>query len=1819
MTRNFTKWLWVILLAISPVLVNAQFLMPDSGDGEPLTDCEGTLQDHAGDGQYSNNVLAGIAIAPLGASSIELTFTEFNFEPGYDDLSIYDGPDTSSPLIGTYDGETLPNGGDPIISTSGVVYLFMDTDGSAQRDGFTLNWIAGGGSAPPEALFSASDENPAANSPVLFMDMSNITGNSVWDFGDGQTSTETNPTHAFTTPGDYTVTLTITNCFGETDEHTVLISVQDFSSITVDPTSFDVELAFGDSITFPLTVTNTGGGDLIYDIDGPALLSEKQLQVLALINGADTDDEYPNTIEAINNHFTNYSLSAITTFDATELEEALESADVLLIPEQEDCNEAAFTSFAPVLQAFVEAGGTVIFNGNAAAQSPCIFNTGLFDGEHQNFISDDLEIELPDDPLVDGVSEPYTALAVTNYYDINNEDVVSVIEYNNFDVVCYRDIGAGRAILVGHDYRFSNENMDRVMANAVQSAANGAVEAGWLYISENADTLAGGESVVYDLEFNATTVFGGTYTIDLTFNTNDPENPTIVIPCTLTITGTPSFALSQPNFAFSSLMIGLTEQQTLTVTNPGTDSLHVTGISIDSPAFSTDPSSFSLYGGGAEQDVVITFAPESITVYDAVMTVSTNIGDFFVLLTGEGLGAPSITVDPPAVTTTIDAGTSTSVPIVISNTGEGPGVFNVDTSSLGVILEILVYQDGVDLAGEYPNMIEAFSTYYTNYNLTETSETDPDELANLLLDKNLLLIPEIEVFGASDAFSGYNELFTNFMNAGGTIIFCGTSGNNALLNTGLLPGATSGFDNGSGAVVDVPEHPIAAGIVEGFPLSNGSYPLIYGNEDFVTVVSQPTGNIVSGFQPFGNGHLAFVCFDYFDYEENAALLLANTMAWAEANSIVPWLSFSPDGGDLNFPDEQTITIDLDATDLLGGTYETEIVLSTNDPLNPTIVIPITLIVEGTPQIVASDDALDFGNVIIGNTNAITFTIDNPGTDSLFITNILSDLPEFTSDISSITLNPGGGSVDITITFAPDEIEDLNGILTIESNAGDITIDLTAFGVGAPAASWNPFTIDVTLLAGETTTETLELSNAGEGPLDWSIDGEGEPDILILTYGINTFNYANLLAAITAAYPGAVITEINTTNPEEFAEATEGQDLIVVPRQDTFSATEAVMTELGAVMTSFAQAGNGVIFVGTTCSYCVTANDMLSGGFYSYSTFGGDINILEESAPLVADLPSTLNDSPFYMFDFESAPGVVTIAEGPSGGTAMGVKKVGLGNVVYIGHDFSNFTTTDNMSTLINNAIDYAAGNLPFWMDLSGFDGSVEIDATNGIDVIIDTDGMLAGDYTFNLIIFTNQPTLPAIVIPVFLTVEAFPQALFTSPNQLSCDGVVSFFDLTVNNPDTWSWDFGDGNTSTEQNPVHLYEDNGTYTITLEACNSLGCDISIVEDYITVDFASTYCDTIAIPGSGELLVTSCNGVLQDSGGDGEYANNTFGTVTISPPGAIAIVLTFDFFDYENGPDDVFIYDGPDSNAPLIGAYTGTSLPNGGVIQTTTGSVTIVQDTDVSIVGDGFELVWDCIAVDAAPVPAFSYEIIDTCLGIVQFFDETENFPDEWLWTFGDGTETTSTEQNPVHQFTENGTFNVNLSACNIVDCALDFQEVVLSGVLDINIGAPDSVEIFTPIMLMDETENSVSWEWDFGNGNTAIGIANPVTFYQELGTYEISLTVTNSDGCTNTGTQTIVVAEEVVGIGGISNPSLLGGLSVYPNPTQGQFVLDYDFSNSRNLNINIVDAVGKLIYIENVDATNGYQKTINLSNYAAGIYTVSIQSEEGIAQQRIMLY
>ena len=116
-----------------------------------------------------------------------------------------------------------------------------------------------------------------------------------------------------------------------------------------------------------------------------------------------------------------------------------------------------------------------------------------------------------------------------------------------------------------------------------------------------------------------------------------------------------------------------------------------------------------------------------------------------------------------------------------------------------------------------------------------------------------------------------------------------------------------------------------------------------------------------------------------------------------------------------------------------------------------------------------------------------------------------------------------------------------------------------------------------------------------------------------------------------------------------------------------------------------------------------------------------------------------------------------------------------------------------------------------------------------------------------------------------------------------CSGEVAFADLSTNNPDSWSWNFGDGNTSSQENPTHVYLSSGTYTVELISTNVVGSGSNSITVTISLPDAplvsdATICqnETVTFSGSG-------NGVLNWYDASGTTlleTGNTFLTPSLS---------------------------------------------------------------------------------------------------------------------------------------------------------------------------------------------------------------------------------------------------------------------------------------------------------------------------------------------------
>ncbi|WP_067048528.1 S8 family peptidase [Methanofollis ethanolicus] len=301
---------------------------------------------------------------------------------------------------------------------------------------------------------------------------------------------------------------------------------------------------------------------------------------------------------------------------------------------------------------------------------------------------------------------------------------------------------------------------------------------------------------------------------------------------------------------------------------------------------------------------------------------------------------------------------------------------------------------------------------------------------------------------------------------------------------------------------------------------------------------------------------------------------------------------------------------------------------------------------------------------------------------------------------------------------------------------------------------------------------------------------------------------------------------------------------------------------------------------------------------------------------------------------------------------------------------------------------------------------------------------------------------------------------------------VRFADLSGGSPDTWSWAFGDGNVSSDPNPVHVYEVPGVYTVNLTVMSGTSTNSTGKTGLVTaVAQGPPAANFSAAPLSGPAPL-SVNFTDASEGfptswswafGDGNVSTDPDPRHVYAMPGTYAVNLTVR---NPHGNDTLRRSDLVTVEAPLLRANFSANAT-------------------------------------AGMVPFAVY-----------FADESLGNVTSWSWAFGDGN--VSTDPDPVHVYEVPGTYMVNLSVADpysrdMVSRA-DFIRAVAQGPPAANFSAaPLSGPAPLTVNFTDTSEGfPTSWSWAFGDGNLSTD-PDPQYIYTLPGTYTVNLTVRNPHG------------------------------------------------------------------------------------------------------------
>jgi len=446
-----------------------------------------------------------------------------------------------------------------------------------------------------------------------------------------------------------------------------------------------------------------------------------------------------------------------------------------------------------------------------------------------------------------------------------------------------------------------------------------------------------------------------------------------------------------------------------------------------------------------------------------------------------------------------------------------------------------------------------------------------------------------------------------------------------------------------------------------------------------------------------------------------------------------------------------------------------------------------------------------------------------------------------------------------------------------------------------------------------------------------------------------------------------------------------------------------------------------------------------------------------------------------------------------------------------------------------------------------------------------------------------------------VTIASQPLAQFNAVSQNTCLGVVSFQDQSNNIPSTWFWDFGDGNTSTQQNPSHQYANPGQYTVQLIVSNAIGSDTITQSNFVnfyTIPQPQTNTQVYLCPSDSILLTGTGTGTLH-------WYTNSDSLLGLNQWLARTVPDTFLLRNIELNAAQ---YVG--ATSPSIGAganFTGTAWMNFSTLQPvkiisvlveaqTAGNRTISVRNGNN--GTGTLVLQRTVFVpqgqsrinlDITLLTPGSYSIGGAALNLFR-----NSAGAQYPYQISNLIQITGSSATISGYYYFFYNWEVELPACQsdaVTVYVQPAQALFNSAVTNLDV-------TFT-----DQSTGANSWFWDFGDGSSST-LQNPTHSYNSVGTYNVTLTINGS--CSYT-MQVVVTTTSI---------SLLKKelqVELLPNPAVTYTRVQFDQALQEPTLLQIYHVDGKKLEEIKLEVGQLYYN-IPCEKFAAGTYLIQLDSK-----------
>ncbi|MCH8305803.1 MAG: choice-of-anchor D domain-containing protein, partial [Candidatus Marinimicrobia bacterium] len=667
----------------------------------------------------------------------------------------------------------------------------------------------------------------------------------------------------------------------------------------------------------------------------------------------------------------------------------------------------------------------------------------------------------------------------------------------------------------------------------------------WLSETPNTGTIAPGDSINIEIKVTTDILDGGTFVGNIIIKSNDPVTDSLVVPVNLTVTGIPDIAVTPDTLDFGQSFVGYPDSLALNIANVGTDLLTISNVTTDAAEFTVSSTSFSvIQGKDVDISVILTASTEGPV--SGILTITSDDPDesaYTVTLMGDAIMPPIISLAPITLSDSLFTGDTSLQVLTISNDGGSDLVFDIEIEDLDSAFQTLQASSGRLMSAGSNQRFYSLPTFELSNNIKLSSLYAEEEtnlpvmtavqsgefMKGIFSDLTTFrittasglwtifytqLISDLEERGAivdtlafgvdltRDYLDEYDLLWvwdnrsyttaelavvTSWLSDGGAVLY---EGDNLVMD--LLPAdADIQFTGETGFrsefTTDIESHPTTTDVDTLFLGSVGNNLSVTGAG--VVTVNDSLG-VHAATVKYGSGQIYAIANE--DFQDFSIVIAKNRLfgnqvfGWLASN--VGWLGTDLQSGVIAANSSVDVTVRFDATDLFGGNYYANLIVNSNDPANLQSVVPTQLTVTGVPEINITATLLEFGKTFIGFPSSEFITITNQGTDTLKITDVLFDNPEYSTESTSIDIL-AGTDYDLKIDFTPTAAGFRFGVVTIRSNDADedsISIALIGEGVPPPDIELSADSLFADLFTGEVDSQSVTISNVGLSDLTYEI-------------------------------------------------------------------------------------------------------------------------------------------------------------------------------------------------------------------------------------------------------------------------------------------------------------------------------------------------------------------------------------------------------------------------------------------------------------------------------------------------------------------------------------------------------------------------------------------------------------------------------------------------------------------------------------------------------------------------------------------------------------